>query len=35
MTVYAQQISRITSKGFIDPDGVEHEVDVIICRDGL
>ena len=34
-TVYNEQLARITEKGFIDPDGVEHEVDVVICATGF
>ncbi|KIW81124.1 hypothetical protein Z517_04147 [Fonsecaea pedrosoi CBS 271.37] len=34
--VYCQGgLSQITPKGFIDPDGVEQEVDVIICATGF
>jgi hypothetical protein len=34
-TAYTEQIQRITKNGFIDPDGVEHHVDVIICATGF
>jgi cation diffusion facilitator CzcD-associated flavoprotein CzcO len=34
-TAYTEQIRRITKTGFIDPDGVEHQVDVIICATGF
>lgn len=34
-TAYTSQLQRITEKGFIDPDGVEHEVDVMICATGF
>lgn len=34
-TVFTSQLQRITPKGFIDPDGNEHEVDVIICATGF
>lgn len=34
-TAYPEQLQRITEKGFIDPDGQEHEVDVIICATGF
>ena len=34
-TAYTEQLQRITEKGFIDPDGKEHEVDVIICATGF
>lgn len=34
VTTYTQGLSRITQKGFIDPDGKEVEVDVIICATG-
>lgn len=29
--VYTDMLQRITERGFIDADGVEHEVDVFIC----
>ncbi|KAL2395806.1 FAD-binding monooxygenase tazF [Exophiala dermatitidis] len=32
---YTSQLQRITEKGFIDPDGNEQEVDVIICATGF
>jgi len=34
-TAYTSQLQKITEKGFIDPDGTEHEVDVIICATGF
>jgi cation diffusion facilitator CzcD-associated flavoprotein CzcO len=34
-TAYTEQIRRITKTGFIDPDGIEHQVDVIICATGF
>lgn len=34
-TAFTSQLQRITPKGFIDPDGVEQEVDVIICATGF
>ncbi|KIW94844.1 uncharacterized protein Z519_04822 [Cladophialophora bantiana CBS 173.52] len=34
-TAYASQIQKITEKGFIDPDGQEQEVDVVICATGF
>ena len=34
-TAYTEQLHKITPKGFIDPDGVEHEVDVMICATGF
>ena len=34
-TAYTEQLQRITERGFIDPDGTEHEVDVIICATGF
>jgi hypothetical protein len=27
-------LQRVTEKGFVDSDGVEQEVDVIICATG-
>lgn len=32
---FTSQLQRITEKGFIDPSGVEQEVDVIICATGF
>lgn len=32
---YTSQLQRITEKGFVDPDGNEQEVDVIICATGF
>ena len=34
-TAYTEQLGRITERGFIDPDGNEQEVDVIICATGF
>lgn len=34
-TVFTSQLQRITPSGFVDPDGTEHEVDVIICATGF
>jgi cation diffusion facilitator CzcD-associated flavoprotein CzcO len=34
-TTYTGQLQRITEKGFIDPNGNEQEVDVIICATGF
>ena len=34
-TAYTEQLKRITPTGFIDPEGKEHEVDVIICATGF
>lgn len=34
-TAYTEQIRRITKNGFIDPDGIEREVDIIICATGF
>ena len=34
-TAFTEQLGRITEKGFIDPDGTEVEVDVIICATGF
>lgn len=31
VTVFTDMFQRITEKGFIDAQGNEHEVDVIIC----
>ncbi|EIM90702.1 FAD/NAD-P-binding domain-containing protein [Stereum hirsutum FP-91666 SS1] len=33
--VYTDMLQRITERGFIDADGVEHEVDVFICATGF
>jgi cation diffusion facilitator CzcD-associated flavoprotein CzcO len=33
--VFGNQLGQITEKGFIDPDGNEVEVDVIICATGF
>ncbi|OAG37868.1 hypothetical protein AYO21_07974 [Fonsecaea monophora] len=35
VTVFVKSIGSITEKGFIDHEGVEHEVDVIICATGF
>ena len=35
VTAYTEQLQRITPTGFIDPEGKEHEVDVIICATGF
>ncbi|KAL6248051.1 hypothetical protein RBB50_005399 [Rhinocladiella similis] len=32
---FTRQLGQITEKGFIDPDGNEQEVDVIICATGF
>jgi len=32
---YTSQLKQITARGFIDPDGNEQEVDVIICATGF
>lgn len=34
-TAFPSQLQRITEKGFVDPDGNEHEVDVMICATGF
>ncbi|KAH8726481.1 hypothetical protein GQ44DRAFT_726051 [Phaeosphaeriaceae sp. PMI808] len=34
-TIYMDTIASITSTGFIDHEGTEHEVDVIICATGF
>lgn len=34
VTVFSQGINRITPRGFVNDDNVEHEVDVIICATG-
>lgn len=31
---FTEEMTRITPKGFIDHEGIEHEVDVIICATG-
>lgn len=33
--IFTDHLERITEKGFIDADGEEHEVDVIICATGF
>ncbi|OQV06871.1 hypothetical protein CLAIMM_11386 [Cladophialophora immunda] len=33
--VFLEQMREITPKGFIDSEGIEHEVDVIICATGF
>ena len=35
VTTYTEQLQEITEKGFIDSEGVEHEVDVIVCATGF
>ncbi|OAL32860.1 hypothetical protein AYO20_07651 [Fonsecaea nubica] len=35
VTTFSKEMKRVTSKGFIDHDGQEHEVDVIICATGF
>ncbi|KAK6380201.1 hypothetical protein LTS17_005390 [Exophiala oligosperma] len=35
VTAYTEGLKEITPNGFIDPDGVEQEVDVIICATGF
>ncbi|KAL6248698.1 hypothetical protein RBB50_004953 [Rhinocladiella similis] len=35
VTTFNKEMQRITAKGFIDQDGREHEVDVIICATGF
>ncbi|KAH8810649.1 FAD/NAD-P-binding domain-containing protein [Xylogone sp. PMI_703] len=35
VTTFAKEMRRITPKGFIDDEGQEHEVDVIICATGF
>jgi len=32
---FTEEMKRITPKGFIDHEGIEHEVDVIICATGF
>ncbi|KAK4910101.1 hypothetical protein LTR66_017457 [Elasticomyces elasticus] len=34
-TAYPSQLGRITANGFIDPDGKEQQVDLIICATGF
>lgn len=34
-TIFTDPIGRITPKGFVDHEGKEHEVDVIICATGF
>lgn len=34
-TCFTQEMQTVTSKGFIDSEGKEHEVDVIICATGF
>lgn len=34
VTTFTQDLQKITPKGFLDHQGVEHEVDVIICATG-
>lgn len=31
---FSKEMQRITPKGFVDHEGIEHEVDVIICATG-
>ncbi len=31
VTVFTDELREMTEKGFIDAEGVEHEVDVFIC----
>lgn len=35
VTTYLTGVKEITPKGFLDPDGHEQEVDVIICATGF
>ncbi|KAK5052671.1 hypothetical protein LTR84_002536 [Exophiala bonariae] len=35
VTIFNKEMQRITSTGFVDQDGREHEVDVIICATGF
>ncbi|KIW29741.1 uncharacterized protein PV07_05530 [Cladophialophora immunda] len=35
VTVYTSDVQQITPSGFIDSDGNEHEVDIIICATGF
>lgn len=34
VTTFTQSLKKITEKGFIDHEGKEHEVDIIICATG-
>ena len=34
-TIFTDHLEKVTEKGFIDVDGQEHEVDVIICATGF
>lgn len=34
-TCFTEEMREITSRGFVDHEGVEHEVDVIICATGF
>lgn len=34
MKAFTKPMQRITERGFVDSDGVEHEVDVILCATG-
>ena len=34
-TCFNTQLERVTEKGFVDPNGVEQEVDVLICATGF
>ncbi|KAK5007139.1 hypothetical protein LTR28_005646, partial [Elasticomyces elasticus] len=34
-TVFTDPIGRITERGFMDHEGIEHDVDVIICATGF
>lgn len=35
VTVFTKDMQKITEKGFVDHEGKEHEVDVIICATGF
>lgn len=35
VTVFTEQIQKITEKGLVDQKGIEHPVDVIICATGF
>lgn len=35
VTVFTDELREMTEKGFIDAEGVEHEVDVFICVSGI
>ncbi|KAK0216999.1 FAD/NAD-P-binding domain-containing protein [Armillaria fumosa] len=35
VTVFTDELREMTEKGFIDAEGVEHEVDVFICATGF